>query len=286
MARQTQLGQKFRLANDQRRMPIYRVTELRSSRLRMHEWRRRLVHTVGLLSMTIVLCAIGMIALDPSGQPLPAKIFQGLWNAFNLVTTLGDFTTLGRPEKIFMMVTMCVFLMVGGYALSTLTGILSSDAVLALRENKTMERKLDRVASHVIVIGFGALGRLVASRLRDAGEHVIVVDRADDLAAQASDLGYLVVQGDAGVDDAVLDRSGIERAKALVVTTEDPDRKLSITLLAHSINPTLRIAVTGASPGAELLRRAGASEVVITDDLIADALVDRLGKGTAPDRAT
>jgi voltage-gated potassium channel Kch len=86
------------------------------------------------------------------------------------------------------------------------------------------------------------------------------------------------------VDDAVLDRSGVERAKALVVTTEDPDRKLSITLLAHSINPTLRIAVTGASsPGAELLHRAGASEVVITDDLIADALVNRLGKGTAPD---
>jgi Trk K+ transport system NAD-binding subunit len=185
-----------------------------------------------------------------------------------------------------MMVTMCVFLMIGGYALSTLAGILSSDAVVALRENKTMERKLDRVANHVIVIGFGALGRLVASRLREAGEHVIVVDRADDLAAQASDLGYLVVQGDAGMDDAVLDRSGIERAKALVVTTEDPDRKLSITLLAHSINPTLRIAVTGAgSPGAELLRRAGASEVVITDDLVADALVDRLGKGTAPARA-
>jgi voltage-gated potassium channel Kch len=267
-------------------MPIYRVTELRSSRLRMQEWRRRLVHTVGLLSMTIVICAIGMIALDPSGQPLPAKVFQGLWNAFNLVTTLGDFTTLGRPEKIFMMVTMCVFLMIGGYALSTLTGILSSDAVVALRENKTMERKLDRVADHVIVIGFGALGRLVASRLREAGEHVIVVDRADDLAAQASDLGYLVVQGDAGLDDAVLDRSGIARAKALVVTTEDPDRKLSITLLAHSINPTLRIAVTGAgSPGAELLRRAGASEVVITDDLVADALVDRLGKGAAADRA-
>lgn len=265
-------------------MPIYRVTELRSSRLRLQEWRRRLVHTVGLLAMTIVLCAIGMIALDPSGQPLSAKVFQGLWNAFNLVTTLGDFTTLGRPEKIFMMVTMCVFLMIGGYTLSTLTGILSSDAVMTLRENKTMERKLDRVADHVIVIGFAALGRLVAGRLRDAGEHVIVVDRAGDLAAQASDLGYLVVQGDAGVDDAVLDHSGVERAKALVVTTEDPDRKLSITLLAHSINPKLKIAVTGAStPGAGLLHRAGASEVVITDDLIAEALVDRLGKVQKPD---
>ena len=195
--------------------------------------------------------------------------------------TLGDFTVLGRREQIFMMVTMCAFLVIGGYALSTLTGILSSDAVMALRENKIMEHKLDRLANHVIVIGFGGLGRLVAGRLREAGEHVVVVDRAADLAAQASNLGYLVVQGDAGVDDAVLDHSGVERAKALVVTTEDPDRKISITLMAHSYNSKLKIAVAGASsPRAGLLHRAGASEVVITDDLIADALVDRLGKGT------
>ena len=83
-----------------------------------------------------------------------------------------------------------------------------------------MEHSLDRLANHVIVIGFGGLGRLVAGRLREAGEHVVVVDRAVDQAAQASDLGYLVFQGDAGVDDAVLDHSGVERAKALVVTTE------------------------------------------------------------------
>jgi Trk K+ transport system NAD-binding subunit len=90
-----------------------------------------------------------------------------------------------------------------------------------------------------------------------------------------------VVQGDAGVDDTVLVHSGVERAKAFVVTTEDPDRKISITLMAHAYNSKLKIAVAGASsPRAELLHHAGASEVVITDDLIADALVDRLGKGT------
>ena len=81
------------------------------------------------------------------------------------------------------------------------------------------------------------------------------------------------------MDDAALDHAGVERAKALVVTTEDPDRKLSITLMAHSRNPKLKIAVTGTnSPRGALLHRAGASQVVITDDLIADALVDRLGK--------
>ena len=131
----------------------------------------------------------------------------------------------------------------------------------------------------MIVIGFGTLGRLVAGRLREAGEQIVVIDRAEDLAAQASNLGYLVVQGDAGVDDAALDHARIEQARALLVTTEDPDRKLSLTLMAHSRNPKLKIAVTGAnSPRGALLQRAGASEVVVTDELIAGALVDRLGK--------
>ena len=207
-------------------MPIYRVIEPQVGQLQQQEWRRRVLHIVGLLLVTLAVCAIGLIALDSSDQPFPAKLFRALWNALNLVTTLGDLTGLDEREKAFMMATMIGFLAIGGYAVSTLTGILSSDAVMALRENKKMEHKLENLANHVIVIGFGAIGRLVAGRLHDAGEQVVVIDRSHDQAAQASTLGYIVVQGDAGVDDAAFDHARVERAKALVVTTEDPDRKL------------------------------------------------------------
>ena len=264
-------------------MPIYRVGQPQLGRLHMREWRRRLLRTIGLLLAALAVCAIGLVALDSSGQPLSAKVFRGLWNALNLITTLGDLTGLDQRERVFMMATMIAFLVIGGYAVSSLTGFFSSEAVLGFRENQRMEHELDRLANHVIVVGFGALGRLVAGQLRAAGEQVVVIDRSDDLATQASELGYLVIEGDPGVDDAVLDRSRVEQARALVVTTEDPDRKLSITLMAHSRNPKLKIAVTGAnSPRGALLQHAGASEVVITDDLIAGALVDRLRKGTKP----
>ena len=260
-------------------MPIYRVRAPRLDVFHIREWRRRVFHTVALLGATLAACALGLILLDSSSMLLPAKVFRGFWNALNLVTTLGDFTSLDQREKWFMMATMGVFLMIGGYALSSLTGFFSSDAVMTRRENMSMERKLDHLADHVIVIGFGTLGRLVAARLHDAGNQVVVVDRAEGLSAEASRLGYLVVQGDAGVDEATLDCAKIERAKALVVTTEDADRKLSITLMAHTRNPKLKIAVTGASsPRGALLQYAGASEVIIIDDLIAAALVDRLGK--------
>ena len=241
---------------------------------------RGVLHTVGLLVAVLGVCALGMILLDTSRQPMFGKVSRGLWNALNLVTTLGDFSSLDQREKNFMMLTMIFFMVIGGYALTRLSGILSSEAVLALRENGSMEDKLNRTTGHVIVIGFGALGQVVARSLRTAGQQVVIIERADELAGQASDLGYLVVQGDAGVDEAVLDHSGISRARALVVTTEDPDRKLVLTLMAHARNPNLRIAVTGTSaPRDALLRRAGASEVVIPDDLVAGALVDRLGKG-------
>jgi voltage-gated potassium channel len=262
-------------------MPIYRVLEPRSGELHIREWRRRLLHTVVLLLATLAVCSIGLVLLDSSESLLPAKMFRGLWNALNLVTTLGDFSLLDPREKFFMMATMVAFMAIGGYTISSLSGFLSSEAVMVRRENKVMKSTLDRLANHVIVIGFGPLGRLVAGRLRDAGEAVVVIDRSDDLSAHASSLGYLVVQGEAGVDDAVLDHARIEQAKALVVSTEDADRKLSITLMAHSRNPELKIAVTGANGSrGELLHRAVASEVVVIDDLIAAALVDRLGKAS------
>src|SRR5262245_33100080 len=102
-------------------MPIYHVIEFRFGHRHVTEWRRGVLHTVALLLLGLGICAIGMIALDSSGQPLTAKLFRGLWNALNLVTTLGDFTSLDRREQIFMMLTMVFFLIIGGYALSRLT---------------------------------------------------------------------------------------------------------------------------------------------------------------------
>jgi voltage-gated potassium channel Kch len=260
-------------------MPIYRILNPGVGERYVREWRRSAWRTVALLFLALAVCAVGLVALDTTEAPATEKLFRAAWNATNLVTTLGDFTDLDERQKVFMVGTMFAFLLIGGYALSRLTGILSSGAVMELRENRAMARQLDQLTQHVIVIGFGPIGVLVGARLRDNGDSVVVIERAEDLAAQASALGYPVVLGDAGADDEVFDRAGVERARALVVTTEDPDRKLAITLMAHARNPALRIAVTGANrERGALLRRAGASEVVIADDIIADSLIGRLAQ--------
>jgi len=264
-------------------MPIYHAIEARSSRMYVQEWRRGVLRVLALLHVTLAACAVGLFAMDSTLDPLPAKAFRALWNALNLVTTLGDFSGLDQRSMIFIMGTMVAFMMIGGYAISSLTGIFSGATATALRGNRRMEHKLDRLSNHVIIIGFGPAGALVANQLREAGEQVVIVERTAEVAAQASSLGYLVVQGDAGKDSAVFDGARIKQARALVVTTDDPDRKLSITLMAHSWNPKLKICVTGANnPRGALLQDAGASEVVVVDELVAAALVDRLGSAERP----
>ena len=156
-------------------MPIYRVVEPHEGLRHLREWRRRVLRAVALLLGTLAVCAIGMMILDNSGELMPARVFRGLWNALNLVTTIGDFSSLDQREKVFMMATMFAFLGIGGYALSNLTGFLSSESVIIRRENKSMEHKLDLLADHVIVVGFGTLRaacrRSTTGGRRAAGYH-------------------------------------------------------------------------------------------------------------------
>jgi voltage-gated potassium channel len=258
-------------------MAIYRVAESELGKLRVRQWRRSALRTMGLLLAALTACAVGLTVLDSSNEPFAQGIYTGIWNAANLLTTLGDFTAFNTDQRLFMLFAMFVFISIGGYGMAKLTGLLSSEAVLIHRENIMVERNLEDLTDHIVVIGFGPLGKLVADRLAAAGHTVVIVEREAALTTDASGKGYIVVEGDAGADEGVLHHTNIARAHAMVLTIEEPDRKLAITLTAHSLNPSLQIVTTGSNTQrAELLKRAGASEVLIGDELIAGALVGRL----------
>lgn len=258
-------------------MWIFRVDEPRLGVIRIREWRRRARYTISLLVLLLCGTATGLVALDQSNTSFPNKMFTALWDGVNLVTTLGAFSEFNQPQKTFMLLAMIATLLIGGFAVSRLTGMLSGDDVMAYRENRVMEHKLERLANHVVVVGFHSLGELVAKRLHEAGETVLVLVGDRDQADRAADSGRMVVLGSPNAFDDVLKRARLESAKAMVVTTPDSNNNLAITLLAHTLNASLAIAVPSENPlRKSLFESAGASNVVIADDIIANALISRL----------
>jgi voltage-gated potassium channel Kch len=271
---------------DAKMSTLYRVFPAQTAKQRLGSFRRRALGLLSALLLLIVGVAAGLVLLDDSALPLRTKLLNGLWNAMNLVTTVGDFDHLEAHQRLLLLVSMLVVIVIGGSAIGRLSGILSDPAVVAYRENRKMERKLEGLTGHAVVIGYVSRGRVLAQRLRADGLPVLVIDRDADLAARAADRGFNVIQGDAGSDDETLGRAGLERAHALFIATTDANRNLAITLTARTLNATLAIAVCADDDReAELLRRAGASQVVVLDHLLAVAMMQSAKSAGGPPAA-
>jgi voltage-gated potassium channel len=263
-------------------MPLLTSDAPTAGRTKLRAWQWKGLRAAGLLLLTLLGCMLGLLLLDESADPLPAQLFRALWNAANTISTLGDLDSLNHAQKAFMIGAMFTLLSVGGYAISTLTGVLSSDEVLAYREYRRMDKILATLSGHVVVAGFGPVGRRVAGQLRQQGRTVVVIEFDPARARAASDQGYLTVLLQAGRDE-VLAKARLDTAESMVVLIDDIDRKLVLTLIARGINPTLTIVVTDDSDAGESwLPHAGASQVVLVDDLVARSLVDRLTRRPGP----
>ena len=77
--------------------------------------------TLVLLWLTLLAAVAGSMILDPGSQPFSHKAFVALWNASNLVSTIGDFIALTHQQRAFLLVVGLTVLIVGGDAITTLT---------------------------------------------------------------------------------------------------------------------------------------------------------------------
>ena len=120
-----------------------------------------------------------------------------------------------------------------------------------------MERRIDDMSDHVIVCGWGRVGRSVSQFVDGLGAGVVVVDRDQ----QRGGVGAL--PGDRGdaTDDEVLERAGIDRARTLIAALDTDADNLYVTLSGRSRRPDLFIVARVESAEGKLLQ-AGANRVV------------------------
>ena len=141
---------------------------------------------------------------------------------------------------------------------------------------KRMKNDIDKLKGHVILCGFGRIGRLLSRDLTTAGSRFVIIERDEHRVVNARGMGYLCIQGEA-TDEQTLKEAGIDRARILATVLPDDAANVFITLSARSLNRTLQIISRGESPSTESkLIHAGANEVVLPAHIGAERIAEMI----------
>lgn len=208
-----------------------------------------------ILILTVVIGTVGYVVIEgwSFSDAAYMTIISLTTTGFTEVRPLSD---AGRGLTAFVIVSGIASLAyVGGRVLQ-----LAIESYLIRRGR--MDRQIQRLRGHVILCGFGRMGRHIASDLAQASVPFVVLESDPDIAPSLDRLGYLHIVGDAS-SDSLLKEAGVERARGLIAVVSSDAENVYTTLTAKAINPEITIVARALSDESEpKLRTAGADRVI------------------------
>ena len=232
--------------------------------------RNRALVAFGVLAVIILTGSVAFMVTEGM------TVGDAIYYTFITITTVGyseppgGFSPSGRVVSIFLMVA----------GLGTLVYVATAGLELVLEDliggrlaQRVTQRRIKRMSGHVVLCGYGRIGRTAYNNLKNLGRDVVVVEADRDRAEKAEHAGAPAVLGDATRDD-ILRQAGIERAEVLIAAVGSDSDNVSIVLSARDISPSIRIIARASEPDSEQkLRLAGADRVVSPVNVGAERLV-------------
>lgn len=227
-------------------------------------WWRLLEPGSGLRTALLIFCStlcggtVGYHLLE--GWPLLESLYM---TAITITTVgFGEVRPLDGAGRLFTLLLILVGTVSIGFVVSSVTATLVSGEVRRMMRGQRMERRLSRMKDHVILCGWGKIGREISRECSRAGLGLCVVEQDERLVEQALEEGLVALCGDA-TDEQVLQSVGIQQARGLLTALPKDSDNLFVVLTARELNPHVRIVARGLEPSSEArLRRAGADHVV------------------------
>jgi monovalent cation:H+ antiporter-2, CPA2 family len=144
--------------------------------------------------------------------------------------------------------------------------------------------KATTLQNHVVIVGFGNIGRWIGESLISAGVPLFVIDERDEIVARLRAAGIEAVAASA---PPALEVANLPTAHALMVAVPEPFEAGQIVAQARAANPHLYIiAHAHSDTESEYLSNLGATTVVEGARDIADTMVSRLPRPPSTDLAS
>jgi voltage-gated potassium channel len=219
--------------------------------------RTRLLVTGAALAVTLLIGTIGFIWIEDYPP------FEAFYMTLTTITTVGygEIRMLSHAGRVFnsFLIFFGVTILFLGVGAMTQTAIeLELNQFFGRRRVKGM---IDKLQNHIILCGFGRVGRGAADELRLAGVPFVVIDRSEERVERAMRQGMLAVLADASRDETLRD-AGIAKAKGLIATLASDADNLFVVMTAKTLNPHLQLSARAAEESSEhKMRRAGADYV-------------------------
>ncbi|MGI8989980.1 MAG: potassium channel family protein [Bryobacteraceae bacterium] len=222
---------------------------------------RRIVRRIVLVAALILLTLIGGTAGFCLIERYPP--FDAFYMTLITITTVGyqEVHPLSRAGRIFN----SFLILFGVSAMFFAVGAVTQTIIeLELQDHfgkRRIRRMIGKMENHVIVCGFGRVGRNASDELRKEGVPFLVVERNEERVDRAIQSGMLAVLADSTRDET-LREAGVARARGLIAALATDADNLFVLLSAKALNPRLTVVTRAAEEDAEQkFRRAGADTV-------------------------
>lgn len=130
----------------------------------------------------------------------------------------------------------------------------------------------DHLTGHVVLIGYGRVGKRIGQALVEAGVKYVVAEQNREIVENLRELGFPAVSGDAS-EPAVLIQAHIARAHTLVIATPDTFQVRQIVEIARTLNPNIETVVrTHSEEEIELLKKENIGKIFMGEHELAASM--------------
>ncbi|MCP4566719.1 MAG: potassium channel protein [FCB group bacterium] len=197
------------------------------------------------------------------------EILDALYMTIITLSTVGfkEMHTLSAGGRVFTIFLIFFGAFAAAFFIKSLAGMVLEGQLQAILGKRKMEKNVQKLKNHIIICGYGRVGRKVALEFERREEPFVIIERDHDMIPDAQKHHFNFVVGNAA-DDDMLEQVGISRARAIVSTLPDDADNVYLALTARQINSALFIIARAETNLAKKkLIRAGADKVVCPHEL-------------------
>lgn len=195
--------------------------------------------------------------------------WDALYMTIITITTVGygevhPLTTNGQVFASILIISSFGFFALAITNLSSY--VFSGEYQLRLRKFKLI-RKIAKMNGHIVVCGYGRVGRQVVHDMLNHDLSVVVIEMDDTLFPNEKNENVFFIKGDATLDSK-LEQANVKKASVLVTCLPKDSDNVYVVLAARELNAEIKILSRASNEAAiKKIKIAGAHHVIIPDSI-------------------